>query len=207
MQSIQAAILAAVITLTLLVIAAFVWSRIGWQQFSNQTGDSVSWQAAGSADVSRLRFRNCIFTVKRSDGATQSKDVTAVLNGMATAYAGGPNNPTELSLDRPLNPFSFLIAGFNDSTTVPDPTAAPWCSAPPAACTQDSQCTPSVPGACGPPPTTFGNCTCPPKQKCGTNGCQSGLACSSGTCVPNTGYCFSCPGGATVTLTGSWRTI
>ncbi|MFA6166980.1 MAG: hypothetical protein WC700_10205 [Gemmatimonadaceae bacterium] len=206
MKGVQAAALAAVITLVMLIVAAFIWSRfVGWQSFTNKTGDQVSWQAAGSADVSRLRFLDCTFTVVRSDGVVGSKDVTAVLNGMAVAYQDGSNNPTVLSLDRPLNPFSFVITGFNDSATVADPTKPPWCSAPPPACTYDSQCPQPVPGACGPPPQASGTCKCPRGQRCGSNGCPAGLTCAGGVCTPQ--YCFSCPGGATVTLTGKWRTI
>jgi hypothetical protein len=95
-----------------------------------------------------------------------------VLNGMAVAYRGGTNNPAMLALIRPLNPFSFQIAGFNDRATVPDPTVAPWCSAPPPSCQSDSGCPLAVPGACGP-----------------------------------SGTCGTCVGGATVSLTGQWRSL
>ena len=145
-----ALIAALVITIILVVGAAYVWyAFFGWSGFSYGTGDSPSWLPAGQADLSRLRFKDCVFTVTRSDGRVGRIDVTPNLNSMAVAYKGGSYNPSTLTLTRPLNPFSFVIPGFNDRSTVPDPTVAPWCTSPPASCTGDSGCPyGSVSGAC-----------------------------------------------------------
>jgi hypothetical protein len=191
--------------------------------------------AKAGDDVSRLRFRNCVFTVKRGDGVTKTHDVTAVLNGMAVAYKGGYNNPQMLTLVRPLNPFSFVIPGFNDRATVADPSARPWCASPPSPCAGDADCPGAMPGSCN-ILAPSGNC-CPAGQVCveGTctaasgscsGGCPAGTLCvggacmsPSGSCCPagqycvlgqcaaKPGICSTCPGGATVTLAGQWRTI
>jgi len=185
MQRASAALLATIIVIALVIVAAYVWyNYTGWAEFSNKTGDSPSWVPANGADISRLRFKDCIFTVTRGDGVSRSYDVTPALNSMAVAYRGGGGNPLSLTLTRPLNPFSFVIPGFNDRATVADPTAAPWCTTPSPSCTADSQCPLDVPGAC--------SCSGP----------------GGGACAPGaTGTCFSCPGGAAATLTGKWRTI
>lgn len=118
----------------LLVLAMYVWWRQGWTPFSGKLGDSMSWSAPGQ--LSHLRFRNCTFSVVRLDGKSAELDVTGILNSMAAAYATAPAGqalPPALSLSAPLNAFSFVIPGFNDRATVPDPGVAPWCSAPPAA--------------------------------------------------------------------------
>lgn len=121
-------VIAVLTVLLLLVAAAYAWYNHGntWKQFS----------AAGAADphapaltfdtVTRtpawIRFRNCTFTTQNPQGQTATWDVTAVLNGMATAHPTTPPSmsyPTALSLSDPLNPFSFVQAGFNDKATVP----------------------------------------------------------------------------------------
>jgi hypothetical protein len=172
------ATLATAIVAIIAIAAAYVWyNYTGWTSFQAATGTNLTWQPAGGADVSRLRFRNCTFTVARGDGVTRSADVTAVLNGMAVAYKGGTNNPALLALTRPLNPFSFTIVGFNDAATVTDPGASPWCTSSPPACASDAQCPLPVAGACVIP-----------------------AGATSGTCG-------NCTGGAVVTLTGQSRTI
>ena len=197
MQPAAAAIAAALIIVLILIAAAYAWYNFtGWQAFSFTTGDKPKWVPAGGADISRLRFKNCTFTVVRGDGVTKPYDVTAVLNGMAVAFEGGISNPGSLALVRPLNPFSFVIPGFNDSKTVADPTAPPWCSSPPLACNSDADCLPGkIPGACN--VEQSGTCT---------PACPAGQTCVNGVCIPK-GFCFSCPGGASVTLTGTVRTI
>lgn len=90
-----------------------------------QTGVTPSWAAAGGKTAASLRFLRCTFTATDPGGATHSADVTAVLNGMAAAYRGAATAvPAALSLDRPLNAFSFQIPGVNDSTTVSTAEAA-----------------------------------------------------------------------------------
>jgi hypothetical protein len=123
------AVIAAVVVIVLLIGAAFVWYTFtGWKTFSYTSGDTPAWTPAGQADISRLRFRSCLFTVSRSDGVKRALNVSPALNSMAVAFAGGPNNPPALTLTGPLNAFSFVIPGFNDRATVTDPAAAPWCT-------------------------------------------------------------------------------
>lgn len=93
------------------------------------SGSPPSWTAAGGRDASALRFRNCVFTVVDPKGVSHTQDVTAVLNGMAVAYAGAETTPppATLRLDRPLNAFSFVVPGVNDSATVTTAAdAAAW---------------------------------------------------------------------------------
>lgn len=195
MQGTSAALLAAITVLALLIIAAYVWyNYTGWAAFSFKTGDAPAWTPAAQADISLLRFKDCVFTVQRGDGVAKSYDVTPALNGMAVAYRGGGANPAALTLTRPLNPFSFVIPGFNDRASVPDPSAAPWCASPPPACTADRQCPLGVRGAC--------SCSAASGQ------CPASAPPAPGRPAPLiSGVCFSCPGGATVTLTGKWRTL
>ena len=173
MDSTPAAIIAATITILIVIVAVYVWYNFaGWKTFTYKTGDDPSWIPSTGADISQLRFKNCMFTVKRSDGKIRSLDVSVVLNSMAVGFKGGTNNPATLLLTRPLNPFSFVIVGFNDRRTVTDPTVLPWCTSPPIACTGDNQCPYGNAGACSPAQT-----------------------------------CTTCPGGATVSLVGSVRTV
>jgi hypothetical protein len=89
------------------------------------TGVVPSWTAAGGQNISALRFKNCVFTVVDPQGQTHTADETSVLNGMAVAYRGATSAvPASLYLDRPLNAFSFKLAGVNDSATVPTAAAA-----------------------------------------------------------------------------------
>jgi hypothetical protein len=135
MQKAAAAILAAIIVLVIIIAGSFAWyNLVGWKDFSGKTGDSMSWKPDGTANLSRLRFKDCIFTVTRRDGVVASKNVTAALNGMAVAYEGGTSMPSTLTLTRPLNAFSFTIPGFNDTATVSDPSSEPWCQSPVPAC-------------------------------------------------------------------------
>jgi hypothetical protein len=84
-----------------------------------QSGSSPAWGAASGENVSALRFKSCKFSVIDPQGGTHTADVTAVLNGMAVAYRGATGQvPAVLRLDRPLNAFSFIIPGVNDSATV-----------------------------------------------------------------------------------------
>lgn len=132
-------LLAAAVALLVVALAAaaiaYVWyHQTGWAPFSASAGDDVAWAPAAGKPVTRLRFKNCTFTVARGDGAApQSRDVTGVLNAMAQAYVGATPEvvPKALSLHSPLSGFSFVLAGYNDDSTTP-PTAAvaqsPWCS-------------------------------------------------------------------------------
>jgi hypothetical protein len=84
-----------------------------------------SWSsaAAGSSrrGIDRLRFKGAVFTVTDPAGTVHTRDVTPVLNAMATAYRGAPGTiPQTLSLDRPLNAFSFVVPGVNDNVAAAD---------------------------------------------------------------------------------------
>ena len=78
-----------------------------------------SWTAPNNGNVTKLRFKGCIFTIVDPRGKKHVVDVTTILNGMAVAYRGAiAAIPRTLYLDRPLNAFSFTINGVNDSLTV-----------------------------------------------------------------------------------------
>jgi hypothetical protein len=110
--------------IVLLVLAVGYYQFFGWKKFAFSTGNVTSWTGN---NTSKLRFRRAVFTITPPGQQSYKKDVSAVLNSMAVAYAGVPNSGT-LKLDRPLNAFSFLIPGVNDSKTVPNP--ASWKNAP-----------------------------------------------------------------------------
>ena len=121
---------AVILTSLILVMVAYAWWMRGWTKFSFAAGAEPSWPGP----VGGLRFRDCKFQVVRSDGVAGVADVTAALNSMSAAYsspAKGQLVPQSLSLVAPLNSFSFPIKGFNDRQTVSDPSARPWCTAPP----------------------------------------------------------------------------
>ena len=110
-------------------MAAYYWYYYtGWADFSftgttpyapGQSKSTPGWTASTGKNVSSIRFKDCVFTVVDPGGNKHSADVTPVLNGMAVAYRGSTSAiPTVLSLDRPLNAFSFNISGVNDGKTV-----------------------------------------------------------------------------------------
>jgi hypothetical protein len=124
MQVALSLIIAAVVIIILLIIIAFIWYEfMGWGPFTGTNGSVMSWD---SDDVAAMRFKNCIFTVSRPDGTVATKDVSSILNGMAVAYEGSVKPPSSLALARPLNPFSFVIKGFNTVDVVPDPSIPLW---------------------------------------------------------------------------------
>ncbi len=87
--------------------------------------DEPYWAAGTESDVSRLRFKDCVFAVAAPDGTVSRRDVTNELNAMAKAYTDTPTAPpSTLRLDRPLNAFSFTIPGVNDKQSVPTADAA-----------------------------------------------------------------------------------
>lgn len=119
----RALIIAAIIALVIIIAVSLInYTARGWNSFLCDNGQTCSWSADAVED---LRFRDVTFSVQLPNGESYSKDVTPVLNSMAVAYEGVKNSGS-LSLDRPLNPFSFLIPGVNDSKTVPDPTQGGW---------------------------------------------------------------------------------
>lgn len=184
-----AAAVAAATIAVLLVLAAAAWYHLGtWTPFTFNGGkDPGEWTPAGGKSPASLRFRDCVFTVTPAGKPARSADVTGILNGMARGLrgsSGGAGGPSALALDRPLNPFSFVIQGFNDAGTatdpgtVPDPSVAPWCTGATATCTTDADCAGTGGGVCG-----------------------------SGQGATGTRYCALCPGMAATVLTGSYRTI
>jgi hypothetical protein len=121
---------AVVITLIILVVAAYAWWHYtGWQTFTYSAGDSPEWRPTKEAHVSRLRFKDCAFQVQGADGVVRKVDAAPALNSMAVAYKNGARGavPSALALVRPLNPFSFVIRGFNDRASVSDPSDPAWC--------------------------------------------------------------------------------
>jgi hypothetical protein len=144
---------ALLITLILLFLFFFTWYHIyGWTTFSFAIGDDASWTARTGKDIRWLRFKDCVFTVTPTGGTAKTLDVTTQLNTMAKAYMGMDgtikNPPTVLSLSRNLNPFSFVLTGFND--TAANITTSKI-SATPVSCSSDSACPfGTVKNACGP---------------------------------------------------------
>lgn len=123
----RALIIAVIVALIIVIAGAVInYSGRGWEPFAYKEGDSPAWSGD---QIANLRFRGATFSVQLPSGETRTQDVTEVLNGMAVAHRGIAKQGTTLNLDAPLNPFSFLISGFNDSKTVPDPTAAQWLNA------------------------------------------------------------------------------
>jgi hypothetical protein len=119
--------LSIIIVVIIFIILAFVWDKfIGLTKFSAGKSSVVSWFVTGKKDITDLRFQECIFTVVMPSGVTKSVDVSSVINGMAAAYVGNAIIPQTLTLVKPLNPFSFVIKGFNDVATVPNPSTPAW---------------------------------------------------------------------------------
>lgn len=130
MQKAGALLTAMIVTMIIVFAGAFAWYKFtGWKSFSYKTGDSPSWVPGGPGGVSHLRFKDAVFTVTRPDGTVRVQDATPALNSMAVAYEGGSVTVPALTLTRPLNPFSFVIPGFNDTATVAHPDAPEWTSA------------------------------------------------------------------------------
>lgn len=132
-------LLATIVVVLLLILVAYFWYNrsSAWSSFSYTGGQKVAFTVPDGKPVKSLRFRKCVFTTANPSGNTQSWDVTAVLNGMAAAY-DVPNREVTLPLGGskqvPLNPFSFIKAGFNDTETVPTSAdSTNWGSVPSAA--------------------------------------------------------------------------
>ena len=108
MDTVTAALVSAVLTLLVLLIAAYVWHQRGWTSFYFQQGarDAPSWPAAAGGP-GRLRFRSVQFAVTAADGRKASWDVTPVLNAMAVAYTHPLKDILMLELSGPLSSASF----------------------------------------------------------------------------------------------------
>ena len=150
MDPASAALVSLIIILTVALCGSYGWyNYVGWLPFSF-TGDpknvaldaaakasggtrpaGPSWTPLNDADISRLRFKDCVFTVTRSGAAPAVKNVTANLNSMAVAYKDSPmkTNPGSLKLTRYLNSFSFLIPGVNDKVSAPNNKDPVWINA------------------------------------------------------------------------------
>lgn len=129
--------------IVLLVVVAFAWVWFNyikhWKQIDATGGDKLSFDTIMKTPA-WLRFRNCKFTTQSPAGEVQTWDVTAVLNGMAAAHQKEATGayPTQMNLgggaQAPLNPFSFIKTGFNDTQTVPTATLSEeWAKVPDAA--------------------------------------------------------------------------
>ena len=128
MNLISSILISLVLTIIITIAIIFIYFiSTGWKQFQFTTNQLPEWDA-GSAGVERIRFMYCTFTIYRPDGTQMSKDVTGVLNGMAVAYDVKEKtaNPKTLQLTGKLNPFSFVIKGYNDPSVVSDPSIPSW---------------------------------------------------------------------------------
>lgn len=122
------------ITIAAMLVGLYVWSRYAhWEKFAFTTDTDASawprWVPRGGADISRLRFRDAIFTVQRGDGKTFSRDVSSVLDGMAKAYEGASDLAVAALTLPGLHPFSFVVPGQNTRAEVAPGAerAWPWC--------------------------------------------------------------------------------
>lgn len=127
----QSLLLSLIIFIVVLIIAAYGWYLTGWEHFAVSGAVPYSsknalprWTAASGRHAGNIRFRNCVFSVVDPHGVSHSANVTSVLNGMAIAYSSASRPPATLYLDRPLNAFSFIVDGVNDSATVTTPAKA-----------------------------------------------------------------------------------
>jgi len=159
-----------------------------------------SWTVKNPAKqhASQLRFKKAVFTIKCTDGTVYTRDVTAVLNSMAVGIASTKNSGTNkkrptLYLSDPLQPFSFAIVGVNDLKTLgdyPSPSISCDLTSKTAQCTENkafSQCLSQGGG----------------DYQCGAY--QGATATSPGS--TNLAKFVKQVTGATVTLTGQYRTL
>jgi len=139
MDHVTSYVLATVVVLVLLALSAYVWYNYlnTWNTIKETGGQVVVFDALMKTPA-WIRFRNCKFTTTSPQGVTKTWDVTAVLNGMAAAHPKNPTSmgsPTSLTLgggaQAPLNPFSFVLKGFNDVNTVTTAAeSATWAAVP-----------------------------------------------------------------------------
>ena len=104
------------------------YTFLGWKNFSFSRDQTVSIDPDGKT-TDKIRFRKVIFTVVKANSAktTFKIDVTTRMNQMAIGHKKtGLTLP--LALIKPLNAFSFVVAGHND-TTVKDPSLPEWTNA------------------------------------------------------------------------------
>jgi hypothetical protein len=99
-----------------------VYNFTGWKSFSMKGGENFQLGEISASDVSKLKFKKCVYKITGVDGSKKQHIVTSVLNGMVKAYKGNTNNMYKFKLDDPgLDAYSFLIPGFNDNDNHPDP--------------------------------------------------------------------------------------
>lgn len=129
-------VIAIVILLILLYI--IIWYSVGWESVtftSTDTHASNIVLPSSSGDLTRLKFKNCIFTITNSSGTVVgTKDVTSTLYNMVHAYdcvkkgtcKNMPNNlqffgtTTKDTNGNPIqviNSMSFYVEGINDGTS------------------------------------------------------------------------------------------
>jgi len=118
----QRIILAIVVIIVVIIGLAYILNKYtGWQNFSMKKGENFQMTNIDSTEISKLKFRSCIFTTTGKDGTTKTANVTSVLNGMVAAYDGNTNKNYIFKLDDPgLSPYSFQLPGFNDKDNHPD---------------------------------------------------------------------------------------
>lgn len=110
-----------VIIVSIMFMSYLTYNYTGWKSFTMKKGENFQITDADPKLVSKLQFRNCIFTIKGSDGTTKTLNVASILNTMAAAYEGNDNPGYVFKLDDPgLSTYSFRIPGFNDDKNRPD---------------------------------------------------------------------------------------
>ena len=108
--------LAIVISVILLIAAAYYTYLLNWQNFYYSAGSPVVFHIPPGKNI---RFRKCVFSII-ANGTRYQKDVTVNLNAMAVGISGHPINTLILNGKNsrgnpiPLSAFSFPITGVND---------------------------------------------------------------------------------------------
>lgn len=105
------------------IMRYLIYEYTGWKSFTMTKGENFQITDLDPTLVSKLKFRDCVFTIKGLDGTVKSYTVTYVLNTMLSAYENNNNKNYVFKLDDPgLSIYSFQVPGFNDKTNKPDPS-------------------------------------------------------------------------------------
>lgn len=104
-----------------IIMTYLIYNYTGWVYFSMNKGDNFQIKNTDPTLVSKLRFKQCIFTTVGVDKTSKSYDISNVLYKMAAAYKNNKNSSYLFKLDDPgLSPYSFQIPGFNDKDHHPE---------------------------------------------------------------------------------------
>jgi hypothetical protein len=109
-----------VVIIVAIIIAVFmvycIQTYTGWIPFTMKYDENFKILIAPNI-VSRIRFKNCIYTIVGLDGKSVSRDVTNQLNYMVIAFHGNTEKKYVFKLDGGLSPYSFIINGISDAAT------------------------------------------------------------------------------------------